>query len=108
MFRVLASGAPSAGAGVQFIVHAPAGSVVRLNLGSQAQVSTTPGILVENLLVKTQSFDLGVVPASGVVLKRLLFAPTAAPGERLYAQAQVSILSTGEVRRTSSALAVVR
>ncbi|HUR26997.1 MAG TPA: hypothetical protein VM509_02330 [Planctomycetota bacterium] len=100
--------APAAGTGGTFIVNAPPGSVVRLNLGREPQVLSTSGILVPNLLVKTQSIDLGVVPAQGFVTMRVGMWPHFALGDRFFSQAQVVIPSPFEVRRTATALVVVR
>ncbi|HTF88461.1 MAG TPA: hypothetical protein VK843_08630 [Planctomycetota bacterium] len=99
---------PLPGGGVLFTIHAPPGSVVRLNLGSQPQVLATPGIQVQNLLVKSQSFDLGITPPQGVVMKRFSISPLALPGDRLFSQAQIVMPSIAQVRRTASALVVVR
>ncbi len=100
-------GNSQAGSQVTFTVHAPPGSAVRLNVGPTPQVLAAPGILVEALLIKSRSFDLGIVPPAGVVSKLISISPANLPGYRQFAQARV-VLPGGEVRRSSSSLLVVR
>lgn len=102
------SGNPVPGGVATFTVHAEPGSVVRLNIGAQPQVFAAPGILVENLVIKSRSFDLGMVPASGIAVKNVSLSPLFPQGYRLFAQARLVYPWNGEVRRTASALTVVR
>ncbi len=96
-----------AGSQVTFRVHAPPGSAVRLNVGPHPQVLAAAGILVPALLIKSRSFDLGIVPPAGIVSKVISISPANLPGYRQFAQARI-VLPSGEVRRSSSSLLVVR
>lgn len=101
-------GSPVPGGVATFTVHAPPGSIVRFNVGAIPQVLPTAGILVENLVIKSRSFDLGTVPTSGIVVRNLNLSPALPPGYRLFAQARPVDPSNGAVTRTASALLVVR
>ncbi len=101
------SGTPQPGGQVLFTVHAVPGSAVRLNVGQTPQVLPAPGILVEALLIKSRSFDLGIVPPAGTVSKIINISPLNAPGFHQFAQARI-VLPTGQVSRSGSSLMIVR
>lgn len=100
-------GTPTPGGMVTLRLQAQPGTNARLNVGNSALVQATPGVLVDNLLLKARSFDRGTVPASGVIDTAWSFQPTAPAGKLLIFQARIVDVASGIVQRSNSIEAVV-
>lgn len=104
--RVL--GTPTVGGIVTFEVTGPPGSVARIFLGRNPALNPTPNTFIEELTTKDRVLLLGTIPPSGVVTRNQ-FVPTILPvGFTFWAQAQVTIVPGGEIRRSNSGSVTVR
>jgi hypothetical protein len=98
---------PVPGGNLTFRVNAPVGSSVKLDLGRHAIVQDVPG-LAEDVLVHTNRvFNLGVVPASGVVSFNFPLAASWPKGFTIFFQAVVTLPDT-TIRYTHSIPVVLR
>jgi hypothetical protein len=98
---------PVPGGNLTFRVNAPVGSSVKLNLGRHAIIQDVPG-LEEDVLVHTNRvFNLGVVPASGVVSFNFPLSASWPKGFTIFFQAVVTLPDTS-IRRTHSIPVVLR
>jgi hypothetical protein len=98
---------PVPGGNLTFRVNAPVGSSVKLNLGRHAIIQDVPG-LEEDVLVNTNRvFNLGVVPASGLVSFNFPLSANWPKGFTVFFQA-VATLPDTSVRRTHSIPVVLR
>lgn len=100
------SGAPSAGATITFTVRGEVGAQASLNLGRGLTVSPTSGVAMERLVAGGRIFNLGPIPASGVVTRNIPLPSTLPTGFVICAQAEV--VGSAGVTRTNSTPVVVR
>lgn len=104
--RVL--GTPTVGGIVTFEVTGPPGAAARIFLGRNPVLNPTATTFIEELTTKDRVLNLGPIPASGVVTRNQ-FVPTILPvGFTFWAQAEVTIVPGGEVRRSNSGSVTVR
>jgi len=101
------TGTPVPGGMVWLRLRAQPGANARLNVGYSALVQATPGVLVENLLLKARSYDRGTVPASGIIDTGWSFQPSAPAGKLLIFQARIVDPANGIVQRSNSIEAVI-
>ena len=110
-----ATGVPTGGGTVTLALRGPPGANAVLRIGRRPVLVTDPDIQIEELVEPLQTYDLGVIPASGEVdfalgidalVARRRFV-NALPGMLLVAQGETSIDNARD-RRTNSIPLVVR
>jgi hypothetical protein len=100
------SGVPLPGQMITFTVTGPPGAQATLWLGRGLIVNSTPPVAIEELVPRARDFQLGPIPASGVVSRSFIIPPMPM-GAGFAAQAEV-VLAGGETRRTNSCPVIVR
>lgn len=100
-------GDPAPGATITFKLRSKPGNYSRLFWGFAPTIKSSPGVLVDSLLVKQATIPIGVIPASGVLVIPYTVDPSFTSGTVLYFQA-MSIFPSGKIRRTNSVPIVVR
>ncbi len=98
---------PIPGTNLTFRVVAPAGATARMALGALPVVVPIGGVEEDVLVARAKTYELGVVPANGVVGFNFALPAGWPAGTTLFAQATLTYPG-GEVRRTHSIPVVVR
>jgi hypothetical protein len=103
---LVVSGTPLPGQVISFTLSGPPGAPATLWLGRGLIVNPTPPVAIEQLVPHARVFQLGPIPASGVVSRSFVIPPMPI-GAGFAAQAEV-VLQGGETRRTNSCPVIVR
>jgi len=98
---------PIPGTNLTFRVVAPPGASARMSLGALPVVVPIGGAEEDVLVARAKSFELGVVPATGVLGFNFALPASWPAGTTLFAQATLTYPG-GESRRTHSIPVVVR
>lgn len=100
-------GTPTAGGSFTLKLRSKPGNYSRLFWGFAPALNSSPGVLVDSLLMKEGTLPVGVIPPSGVLVIPITLDPALPQGTVLYYQA-MSIFPSGKIRRTNSVPVVIR
>ncbi len=101
-----ASSAPVPGGTLTFTVRGQPGALATLSVGRGFAVVPQPGVTMETLVQTGRVFQLGAIPASGVIVRSIPVPLSLSRGMLLNAQAQVA--GSSGIARTNSTPIVLR
>jgi hypothetical protein len=101
-----ASSAPFPGGTLTFTVRGAPGAIATLSVGRDFVVVPVPGVTMETLVLTGRVFQLGAIPASGVIVRSVPLPLSMPQGTVL--NAQVRVTGSSGVARTNSTPIVLR